>query len=154
MALTDEVQDRLSSQRLIELTNPQAPNATSIDSTRLARAATDAQALFGVHCGLAYDNTKAVHVAVAVDLVVSLLQKRMGKISEQAWEQVLEALKAAALVLGRDRIRPSTRAPYAPSAEQSSAGETVRPDTDRERFDDLRLGGPRSTRDRLDWNST
>lgn len=148
MALSDEVQSRLSTQRLLEITNPDKPSATALDSTRLDKAATDAQALFEVHAGVAYDNTKATHVIAGVDLVVAILQKRMGKISEQAWEQTLEQLKAVGHVLGRNRIKPQTNSVYTPSSEASTDGSAVRPDMDRERFDDLRMGGPRATRDR------
>lgn len=111
MALTDEVIARVSGQRLIELTNPGSPSATSNDTTRLANAATDASAEMQMTIGEAYDGSNAMHVAAGVEGVLYYLHLRAGTPGgtineyETRWRSWLGKL---AQVRGRDRLLPKT----------------------------------------------
>jgi len=86
MALSDDVTSRISSQRLIELTNDGDPTATTIDTTILGLASTDVAAEFELLSSEVYDNSNPVHLAIAVDAVMAKLYQYQGKISPNANE--------------------------------------------------------------------
>jgi hypothetical protein len=117
MALTDEVQSRFSSQILINVTNPQNSAATTVDTTRLGNASTDVQADFQIEAGIAYDNTVATHVNVAVDGVYAKLLIRAGQGGKAEHDEYIERLRALKLITGRDRISPSTDSLLSPSTD-------------------------------------
>lgn len=121
MALVDEVQSRFGTAFLAQITNPQNPAATSLNSARLALAATDVESDFRIYCGVTYNNSDARHVNVAVEGVVIKLMMRTGQWAnrelEERWH---EKLKALALVTGRDRISPLTTGSVAASTEEAN----------------------------------
>jgi hypothetical protein len=137
--LSTEIQNRLSSQLLVELTNPDDKSAETIDTDRLNAAIADAQAEFQVYCGVTYDNTVAVHTMAGIHGVIYYLHLYMGAFTEEVdkyerrWRN---ALDQAALVTGRNRILPDSTSVLTPTPEQEST-EVVRPDMDRPNFDDL-----------------
>jgi hypothetical protein len=111
MALTDEVQNRLSSQLLINITNPQNSTADSIDTTRLSNAVSDVEADFKIECGVAYDNDDETHVTVAVQGVYAKLLIRSAQVDAVSYafhDKYIERLRALKLIAGRDRIVPDT----------------------------------------------
>lgn len=145
MALTDRVTARLSSQRLIELTNPDNAGASSVDTTRLGYAATDTMADFEIYAGVEYDDDDERHVAVGIDGVVFHLARNAGLVApeiEQRWHQRLEALGK---VTGRNRVTPVTSSNLQASRE-STASSPVRPIFDPENTGGLQLRPPRGDR--------
>lgn len=144
MALSDEVTSRLSSRRLIELTNPDTPGATTVDSTRLGLACTDTQADFEIHAGTAYDGTKATHVATAIDGVIYHLSKSGdARVQAEVDKRWLARLDALSLVTGRNRIAPSTTSEVVPVSEVIE-GATARADLGRHRNLGALLRPPRA----------
>lgn len=144
MALTDEVQTRYSSARLIQLTGANDQDATAITAAKLSAASTDVQADFLIYCATTYDNSEPKHVAVAVAGVVAKLAMwadAAGSTAETLHDNYIQRLKDLAKVTGRDRVIPSTKSVLTPSAEQTGT-ETVRPDTDRDDFEDLLPDAP------------
>lgn len=144
MALVDEVQNRYGTQYLVNLTNPQLPSATSIDSTRLSNASTDVQADFKIIAGVTYDNSVDTHVSVAVDGVIAKLRMRNGQggsESVEAHNQYIERLRQLAKITGRNRVEPKSSSSMTETTE-TQQGETTRPKFDRRRFDDITLNKP------------
>lgn len=135
MALSDEVQSRYPSQILVNLTNPQSTTAATVNTTTLDLAATDVQADFKIHAGIAYDGTDARHVSVACEGVIAKLLERTGhaKAGERE-ESYFRRLKALANVTGRDRILPTSGSPLTPSTPDPNV-------THRPSFDDDIWGG-------------
>ena len=86
MALSDDVTNRMASQRLIEVTNDRDSTATTVDTTILGYAATDISADFELLSSENYDSTNAVHVAIAVPAVMGKLYEYQGRISPMANE--------------------------------------------------------------------
>lgn len=110
MTLADEVKARFGEAWLVELTNPQAPGFTTIDTARLDAACSDAIARFTTHAAATFDLANPVHVAVAVDGVIAVLLSRLGTQSEDArrWMEVFESgLERLALVDHRNYVAPS-----------------------------------------------
>lgn len=132
MSLEAAVIVRVSNARLVQLTNPDNPQATTVDTTRLAAAATDVQADLLRETGQTYDDTDARHVSMCVLGVICRLKVIMGEPAAfdsnecSAWGTSLSALKSG-------RITPVTTSTLEPSTEQSGA----RPDADRATYDDL-----------------
>jgi len=138
MALAAEVQARYPSKLLIQLTQRGDQSATTVNSTLLGYAVTDATYEFQNIAGVAYDGTDARHVAAAVKLVVALLHQwgeTPGEKADSMMTQAIEACERVAKVTGRQRIRPTSSSVLTPSSELQGT-EEVRPDTDREAFDD------------------
>lgn len=137
MALTDEVITRYSNARLVQLTNPDAARGTtSVDTTRLAAAATDAAAEFALLAGTAYDGTDAGHVAAAVLGVIWKLETYAGPAganTERSWAAFSEACERVARTEGRNRVWPTGTGTLDPSTEVANS----RPDQDRMRWDDV-----------------
>lgn len=107
MALTDEVIARYSNQDLVNLTNPKSTSATTVDTTRLANAATDVGAYFKIYANITYDNTVATHVALGIEGVVLLLEKYQvnSRVSLDDW---FGRLRDLAKIGARNRIVPTT----------------------------------------------
>lgn len=140
MALADEVTARYSASRLRQLTNPNDQDASSTNTTLLAKAVTDIQAEFAEITATTYDNSNAKHVAVAVQGVVAKLltwQEAAGEKADAAYDRFVERCRALAKVTGRDRITPKTKSVLTVSDEKTSTNETVYPDTDRDHYEDL-----------------
>ena len=139
MALIDEVKARYTSARLIQLTNRGDKSASTIDDTLLGKAVTDAEAEFQMIAGVAYDNTLAIHVAAGVKGVIALLYawgENPGTGAEKMWDDFEKAAERAAMVTGRNRVKPTTSSVLTPTSERQ-LNETVRPDTDRPNYEDL-----------------
>lgn len=147
MALSDRITTRLSTARLVGLTNPDAPQATAtVDSTRLAAACADAEAEFEAVCGVAYDDTDARHQAVAViaaEWKLIYWQGQHADVADRVRDEFLAAAERLALTRGgRSRILPQTSSQLTPSDEAPN-GLTVRPDFDRQGMGNL-LRQPRA----------
>ena len=139
MPLSTHVTDRYGAQYLVNLTNPSDPSATTIDTGRLGEAADDAEADFAIYAGVAYNDTTATHITVAVEGVVAKLAIRTGtggQFAKSSHEDYIARLRDLALVTGRDRIKPRSDSILQPSNEQVG-DEIVRPEFDIRRFDDL-----------------
>lgn len=135
MGLADEFKNRVSLTRQVTLTNPDKPEAVSVDSARLALAVADVQADFEIYCGTVYSDTDARHVSTGVEGVEFKLMMRMVGADPDAIRKAwLDRLRSLALVTGRNRIVPTTDSVLTPSSEQVGT-EEVRPDFDREHFD-------------------
>lgn len=131
MALTDRVTARFSTDYIARVTNPQDPDASTLDSTRLGLAATDVQAAFKRYAKIAYDDTLDVHVETAVPLVILKLQLYAGQLSwNEAERQIREALRSVADVGGGDRILPTTTSDMDPTKDRP----LEKPSFDKARF--------------------
>jgi len=135
VSLTSNVQARYSTQRIRHLTNPDAPNATSLDATRLADAVADVEAEFRIRAGVVYDDTDARHVSVGVRGVVAVLEDRMGAGGgEKRMEAFREDLDALRKVTSNDRLRPATNSVMVPTPEGEGRTTPVRPAFDDRAF--------------------
>ena len=118
MTLLLDFQNRYSSQVRVNASNPQNSSATTVDSTREAYAAADAQADFETICGEAYSSSNTIHVSAGVPLVMAKLLVYTAQADGAWYDQQLERLeKWYKLVLGRDRITPYTNSTLNPSVE-------------------------------------
>lgn len=135
MPLSTHVQDRYSTQYLIELTNPQNRNANTVNTTLLANASSDVDALFDVYAGVIYDDADAQHIAVAVEGVVAFLMRRTGQSTAEtrisAW---VSSMRDLSRTEGRNRIIPDSTTRMQPSADDRLTS-TPRPAFDDRRFD-------------------
>lgn len=135
--LATEVQNRYSGEKLIQLTNPDVPNASAIDTTRLANAVADVIADFDIIANTSFNQTDTRHIAVGCEGVILKLQMRQLNVDpsdlRKQWNDMLEALGQS--VGGRDKTQPTSDAVAVPSSEQSETGQTVRPKFDETRFD-------------------
>ena len=146
MSLVSNVQSRYGDQYLVNLTNPGDNTATTIDSTRLALAATDVEANFEIFAGVEYDDTDPQHVTVGVEGVEVLLKFRAGHTTVEEWSDWIEKrLKPMSLVGARDRIMPTTNSEVTPTSE-SDTGDG-RPYFDSRRFRYLIPGRPATGED-------
>lgn len=138
MALVDDFENRYSANRVIQLTNPDLASASSKDSTRLAFAATDAEARFQVIVGKTYDSTDAAHVTYAVTGVEIMLLRYGSEPIESIesklrnWEKTLEPLR-------KQQVNfvplPMTTSNLVPSRERTDID--VRPVSDRTHLSDM-----------------
>src|SRR3990167_1043192 len=134
MALVDEVQGRYAANLLIQLSNPGSPAATTLDSTRLGYAATDATAAFERITGVAYDPADPQHVEVACSGVLCYLFKRSGStpgIDDSFCKDWSDGVKALAEEAGNaSRFSPQTDATVTVTRQAT----TEIPDMDRSYF--------------------
>lgn len=134
MALIDRVKARVPTQDLIELTNKDDTNATSIDDTVLQLAVDDAEGAFETLCGKAYDDTDKRHVAHIWQGVQFFLMIYAGETTTesskyQEWSRkIKEELR---LVTGNNRMKPKTSSKLTP-ADEAPGGIQVRPYFDTE----------------------
>jgi hypothetical protein len=146
MGLADDFKNRFSSERQITLTNPDKPEATTVDAARLALAVTDVQADFEIYAGVVYSDSEPRHVSVGVEGVMLKLMARMAGVDpdsiRKSW---LDRLESLAKVTGRNRIVPTTDSILTPSSEQIGTDE-IRPDLDREHFGQFIPGTPGGNR--------
>lgn len=146
MPLNAEVTARYGAQYLVNLTNPSLPSATVVDAARLLAACTDTEADFPIYAGVTWDDSAVTnptlftqHIAVAVEGVIAKLAIRTGTGGQYATnlhDNYIARLRDLALIAGRDRIQPKTQSVLVPSSEQRE-NVVVRPDFDRDRFNDL-----------------
>lgn len=131
MTLLADYQARFSLQLRTGWSNPQLSGATSPDATHEALAAADAQADFEVICGVVYSSSNTVHVAAACPLVAAKLQVYTGHADESYYTAALDrCTKYYRLVLGRNRIQPTTDSLLTPTTDTPGA----KPDFDRGQF--------------------
>ena len=151
----DAVQARYGTEFLVNLTNPQSPESTTVNDTKGEAAVTDVMGDIRTYCGIDYDlwvaaNNPAGPInSVAVDGVIAKLQVRTGAggtASSESHAGYIDRLKAVARITGRDRVMPKTGSILVPSDEQIG-NEVVRPDFDRRRFDDLIPNPPGDNQD-------
>ena len=120
MTLLADYQGRYSTQVRLGASNPQNSSAGSVDSTREAYAAADAQADFETICGETYDSTKPIHVTAGVPLVLAKLLVYTAQASGDWYDEQLERLeKWYKLVLARNRIIPFTNSTLVPTVENA-----------------------------------
>lgn len=136
MALAHEVKARYATVELVQLTQLNSTAAgASIDDTVLGYAVADIQASFEQYAGVAFDDSDARHVAVAVAGVVVLLQLRKRATVQELdpeWQAWLNRLRELGQVTGRNRIVPN-------SSSQVYEQRRSRPVA--ERFDDQDMRG-------------
>ncbi len=144
MPLSTHVTDRYSTQYLVELTNPQDRGATTINTTLLGFAADDVDGLFDVYAGVAYDDSDAQHIAVAVEGVIAFLLRRTGQSTADAristWVSTMRDLSRTE---GRNRVTPDSTTRMQPSADNRLTA-TPRPAFDDRRFDSFLPNSPGS----------
>ena len=143
MPLATHVTDPNTTQYLRQVTNPQNPNATTVNTTLLGFAADDVDALFEVYSGVAYDDANQLHIAVAVDGVISFLLQRTGQsAAQQRMDTWIAAMRSLSRVEGRNRITPDSNTLMQPSADDRLT-VTPRPAFDDRFFDRVLPGSPR-----------
>lgn len=141
MSLLLDYQSRYSLQLRTGLSNPQSSSPTTPDTTRETLAAADAEADFAAICGVVYSSSVPTHVAAGVPLVVAKLQVYTGQADETYYTAALDRCqKYYRLVLGRNRIQPTTDSLLTPT--QDTLGGL--PDSDRSRFSRY-IGNPPNT---------
>lgn len=144
--LSTHVQNRYSTQYLVELTNPQDRNATEINVTLLNNAFTDISSLFEVHAGVTYDDSDPRHIATAVEGIIALLMLRTGQTAAAgrmgAW---LDSVRALGEITGRNRVTPDSTTKMQPS-EDDRLTSTPRPAFDDRRFDAFLPSSPAAGR--------
>jgi len=125
---------RLSTQLLVELTNPGEPSETTVNTGVLDAAVADTQAVFLIETGIAYDDTDALHVAIAVQGVLVFLMQYSGitgRNTQQVTERWNRGLIQIATTRGSEqRISPTSNSTLDPSTERAGS----RPDQDRSRW--------------------
>lgn len=122
MTLLADYQGRYSTQLRVNASNPQNSGQTSVDSTREAYAAADAQADFEAVCGESYSSSNTTHVSAAVPLVLLKLLLYTGQTDLASYDKQLERLETwFRLVLGRNRITPTTSSTLVPTVETAGA---------------------------------
>lgn len=154
----DAVKVRFGDELLINLTNPQKPEATTIDNTRGEAAVTDVTGDIQTYCGIDYvewltaNNPAGPIDSVAVDGVVAKLTIRTGAggiSATDAHDKYIDRLKEVARITGRDRISPRTDSVMTPTSHQIG-DEIVRPSFDWPKFDDFIPNGPADDKNRND----
>lgn len=128
MTLAAEVQARYGTEYLVSITNPSSETSTTIDSTRLTLACTDAAADFSIEAAATFDLTNPNHVGIAVEGVIGYLLRRLGTQSEEAERRIREfkaRLKQLATIDQRDWVTPGmiSEEPRMPR----SSGQSVTP---------------------------
>lgn len=142
MALTDEVQGRIATQLLVELTNHGDTSTTTINTTRLNYACADAAALFGRRVGVALDVTVADHVWPACLAVLYVLHTYPGGDgtrldgAKKRWEEAGDEL--ARTIGARRVVTPATSSLYAPTQERDQEA----PASDKDKWRDYTIGTP------------
>ena len=108
MALSDTVKERISAQRLIELTNPQDPDALAIDDALLDDASSDVEGFFETEANVTYDDTYKKHRALGTTGVVLKLFEWAGRIEPESdqWAAWISRLEGLARVTSRNRNLP------------------------------------------------
>jgi phage gp36-like protein len=139
MALIDRVQERITADVLVKLTNPDESNTTTVDTTYLQLVCDDVESEFVAWLNEEYVETIRVLVSAACLLVrYKLIQygAAPGKAELALMERLEKMVERIRMVRARDRISPQTSSDLTPSTEVQ-AGETVRPNFDDIFFEDM-----------------
>jgi len=122
MTLLADYQARYSTQVRVNASNPQSSAATTVDSTRETNAAADAQADFEAICGVTYSSSNTIHVSAGVPLVFHKLLVYTAQADQAQYDAQLKRLETYyRLVLGRNRITPTTDSTLTPSTETAGS---------------------------------
>lgn len=122
MTLLADYQNRFSTQLRTNASNPQTSGATTPNTTQETYAAADAQADFEALCGVTYSSSNTVHVTAAVPLVFYKLLVYTGQVNQEQYDKQLDRLQNwYRLVLGRNRIMPTTNSTLTPSTEEANS---------------------------------
>lgn len=108
MALLDDYQARVNTQLRTNWSNPGNTAATTPNTTLEALAASDVAGRFLAETAATYDSTNAIHVDTAVFAVALKLQVWTGQVDNSVYESYIDTIKRTGLVLGHDRLTPST----------------------------------------------
>lgn len=139
-ALLDAYKVRYSSLLAVAASNPQDSTQTAQDATRQAAAETDVQIDFQIECGVTFDGSNSTHLAICIRGLHAKLLVYTGQADIGMYESWLEYLRnSARLVLGRDRVTPSTNSPLSATLEKQSS----RPLTDQKVFGGYVPGSPK-----------
>lgn len=149
MSLVALVTARYSTQKLIEVTNPDLPGAVAINAPHLAAACDDAESDFLTYVGIAFDEANPSHIRPAVDRAYALLIDAMDPASAFAaalLDNSRHKLTDLRPLIGAGvRVSPATDIVTTPTTPDTSAGP-VRPPFDPSRVPDwnpgAREGGP------------
>lgn len=131
MPLATHVQNRIQTQLLVELTNPNDRSATTVNATVLGYAVDDVSADLQIYAGVAYVDTDARHVAAAVRGVLLYLRQYAGRATGiydeiDRWHKMLtEDLRAVA---GNNRLLPRTTSVLDPTDETVNARPAFDPE--------------------------
>lgn len=133
MALSDEVTARYSNELLVQLTRQGSLSETTVNSTRLAAACTDAEAEFETLAGVVFDVSIGKHLVAGLEGVLMFLHDRAqngpdAEAHRKKFEAKCEAIRLT--IGGNARIMPTTNSLLTPSDEVAEGAE-VRPDFDR-----------------------
>ena len=138
MALADEVTARFENQLLIELTNKDSRTATTVNTTLLALAVTDAESAFKVYSETTYDGDEGTHVLLGIQGVIAALEAytRIGHLGGESWEAFKTELAKLRTLSTRSRLTPQTDSPVTRTS-RSRNGNTVRPWADWPKFREI-----------------
>ncbi len=137
MALIDEVTDYFPSQKLLEWTNPETIEPSTVDTDVLQDACDDTEALFAINAGVTYDNSNRKHLVLAREGVRIQLQKRASPTSQTVKDEYdawVQSLLQFAKTDARNRILPEADG----YTDVSSDDNTKRPRFDRAKFKGVR----------------
>ena len=121
MALSDEVQNRWSSQILINAFNPQDSTATTLSTgvdSKFALAIADVEAGFEIYAGVTFDNTKSTHKMIATEGVLIRGLVFTGQSDLTHWDSWINRLRDLGLVTGRDRLSMYTDSTLSPTRDR------------------------------------
>ena len=145
MALADDIQNRISTQLLTELTNPNDATATTVDTTILGYAISDVTGDF-LSYGITLDSTDASHLAVAIDGVLFRLNSYKGIPANKLETRFYAGLDRIEQVGPRSHILPVTDSEVTPSDERPDSISEVRPAFDPDHFGGFAPRPPREIR--------
>ena len=115
MALSTHVTDRFGTNAgfLRTLTNHDDPDAATVNTTRLGKAADAASGQFPVYAGVAYDDTDQAHIEAGVEGTIAYLRMWSSKQgpASGALDTFRDELRAIAKVSSRKRITPVIKSP-------------------------------------------
>ena len=143
MSLQSNFQAFYSTQRQVELTNPQDETQTTVNATRLSLVCSMGEKVFATYTGVTYSDSNYAHVEAAVRVVEILLMHANGQIPQgERNSMVKDALGDLALVTGRNRILPQTDSTYIRTPRNDGLSESVLEEFDWTKFKDLNTPGP------------
>lgn len=129
MPLITDVQARISTQRLTELTNHEDPGAASPDLTLLQDVVDDVEADFQTYAGVTFDDTDSRHVSMGIMGVIYKLQVYNGQSASEdnLFKWRLDLTDRLRLVTGNNRIRPKSSSKLTPQDPNPANNATTRP---------------------------
>lgn len=134
MALADEVIARFGASHLQSLTNPDDPDNTAYDATKLAKACSDMEGLFRRYAETTLDITNPDHLEHAVAGVEIILMMRMGQLSARAefleWKNEFDKIRTTG---SRARVTMDSNS-LLTVTDPGEDGATVRPWSEEQNF--------------------